>query len=212
MLRFAVFALVAVLAYADQCCTPTKWHGVQSMVIGAMPNSNAAASSVTTAAYSINVDADSHMVALTGTSVTNGVESNIKVLTDYTKGVEYLVVNGTCSKKAAGADPGHCVPDNATASGHGFLGVGGVSSVNVTQYAFNMDGYTAYLTVTDKCVPVAETYYGVTNGTYSFTTIAFTSIQGGLADDTVFNLPSECALGTGTINGGFAVGRRSHFV
>ncbi|XP_033750711.1 development-specific protein LVN1.2-like [Pecten maximus] len=208
MLRLAVFACFAVLAFADPCCTPTKWHGVQSMVIGAMPG-NSVDSSVTTAAYTLNVDADRHMVALTGTSSTNGYVSNIKVLTDYTKGVEYLVNNGTCSKRAAGPDPGHCVPENATVSGHGFLGVGGVSSVNVTQYAFNMEGYTAYLTVTDKCIPVAETYYGVTNGTYSFTTIAFTGIKAGLADDTVFNLPSECALGTGTINGGFAVGRRS---
>ncbi|XP_060082725.1 development-specific protein LVN1.2-like [Ylistrum balloti] len=210
MLRLVVLSCLAVLAYSeDPCCAPMKWNGVQSMVIASMPNGGVAPA-VTRASYMVNVDSERHMLSLTGTSETNGVVSNVKVLTDYAKGVQYLVTNGTCSKSVSGQDPGHCVPANSTVSGHGFLGVG-ANAANVTQYTFSIDGMTAYLTVTDKCVPVAETYYGITNGTYSFSSIAFTGIKGGIADDTVFNLPSECALGTGTINGGFNFGRRSHF-
>ncbi|OWF54019.1 uncharacterized protein LOC110445539 [Mizuhopecten yessoensis] len=211
MLRLAVLACFAVLASAaGPCCTPKQWHGTESMVIGSMANGKAAQGYLTKASYMVNFDADSRRVALIGTSETNGYASNVKVLIDYNRNVQYTVSNGTCTKQIPNADPGSCVPANATVSGHGFLGVGS-SAVNVTQYSFMIDRSTAYLTVTDNCIPVAETYYGVTNGTYAFTTIAFTGIKGGLSGNTVFNLPTECALGTGTINGGFAVGRRSYF-
>jgi len=50
-------------------------------------------------------------------------------------------------------------PGNATVSSRGYLGAG-AGSLPVKQYEFSVNNLDMYLTVTEDCFPVADTYYG----------------------------------------------------
>ncbi|XP_046554055.1 mammalian ependymin-related protein 1-like [Haliotis rubra] len=197
MLR-GILVLTFVSCCWAGCCMPKQWEGLQNVIGQSVTSGKAAAFLVTNV---ISYDGTNSRVALIMNSTAGSVQTVIRVIHNYNKGIQYnidLLTNKCTKSKIVGSIIPACVPDNAVKGQSVYFG-GGKNRLPGDTYFWNQKAPSVNvdigLTVSPdgtECYPVGEVATGTANTARVFETVGFLNITKGINDPSVFTPPPSC--------------------
>ncbi|XP_013408332.1 mammalian ependymin-related protein 1-like [Lingula anatina] len=159
---FGVLGAPGLTEAPTPCCTASQWEGVMLEVGGYAAQSHAG---FLKGSIAVSYDMLGKRVAtVSHLNYSAGAQSNMKVIQDFKGGMQYVIMNTTCTKSALkGAMPPNCMPDDAKFGG-GFYFGSPSSQLPCQRWLYTYNGTTFDLTVTQQdCIPVIETEYSGTD-------------------------------------------------
>ncbi|KAL3862070.1 hypothetical protein ACJMK2_008065 [Sinanodonta woodiana] len=191
MLRLLLAFVLVGMVMGEGCCPPNAWEGFVGTMVGFNENG---VPHLTKGFFVYHQNSTLGMVAMEGDMLFDGWYTKIKIIKDNIKNIQYVIINGTCTKQTLVLKAPNCIPENATRLLNTYLGAGPENLV-VKVYRFMQEDTEVYSTVTSSgCIPVDY----VITGTHPVTKAVFmevvqiTFITVGVKDPTVFVIPSVC--------------------
>ncbi|XP_060557202.1 uncharacterized protein LOC132717685 [Ruditapes philippinarum] len=188
---FASFALMTVAqGKSKYCCYPDQWEAVEGLMAGSVDDEGHA--TITNGYVTVSYDAKNQRIYGVDTITTGSVTKVYTFLQLFTEGVQYLIVNKTCTRAKLGAwNNQNCIPDNATLTNQYRLGLN--QSIMINDYTYSISNLTYIVSVENKsCAPVVEYNFGDLNGAQLMTGVGVQGITVGIKDPSVFDVPAIC--------------------
>ncbi|CAG2209530.1 ependymin-related protein 2-like [Mytilus edulis] len=199
----SILGLIALVPLvASNCCLPSQWEGAEGFHVGTVMNGTVR---VSQGFMNISADTTGEKIALNMT-VTTGIvgarkhTSEMFVLQDYGRKMQYVVEKGVCTKSAM-QDPFtfNCVPSNATVVMKTTVGSDHTPGT-IFKIPFGSIG-DGYLTITDSgCIPVLYQVTANINGMQTMESVGIYDVKQGIKDMSVFTVPDICRTPGTVIN------------
>ncbi|XP_070531921.1 ependymin-related protein 1-like [Ptychodera flava] len=196
-MKCTYFLLLSFLACATayKCCPPTQYECLYGQMGGFYVESTKQAG-LLSAAANVHSDGKNGKVAFSEEVNSGGHVSHVKVVQDFKKSVQYLVIDGVCTKTALPGtfDDNACIPDDAQFITTIDYGIGALQAnvflYNVVQMGSNTTAYVAVKTT--DCVPIGTNNVVVSAGTTTVVSGGFVNVTLGIKDPSVFDVPASC--------------------
>ncbi|XP_011448412.2 ependymin-related protein 2 [Magallana gigas] len=180
----------------QQCCFPSQWEGIEAGVMETVQPAAKVPIS-TKFQYIVSVDYSKHLLALSGTVVTAGKTSQIRVIRDFTSKVQYTLDMdaNSCTKSLLTERELSCIGsngDNSTLIANTYLGAG-TQKIPISVYHSTLNGYPTTMSVSEGCIPVGASFHGTDEaGNNVIGSLGFSSITPGISNNAVFSIPAMC--------------------
>ncbi|KAK3591059.1 hypothetical protein CHS0354_026073 [Potamilus streckersoni] len=191
MLRLLLALVLIVKVLGKGCCPPDTWEGFVGTMAGSVKDG---VPHLTKGFLRYHLNSTLGMVEVEGDVIVDGWHTKIKIIKDFNKNIEYVIVNGNCFQLTLGPQVPNCIPDNADLLLNTYFGSGS-ETMGVKVYRYMVEDIEVYSTVTSSgCIPVDD----VATGTLSHTKAEFIEVVQisnftvGVEDRSVFNIPSIC--------------------
>lgn len=201
--QFAVLCAVLGVAAVEAkgCCTPDQWEGSQYSVTGYVKGFLHRKPGVERGAVSVAYDYTNQRTAAFANFTGNAGKRSYRIVRRYDNGQGRLYIvdlqNDKCyQKNLTKPFRAACVPDEAKELGEYTFGAGN-ASLQAKGYAMGIDTdkYKLELSITvtaDNCVPIGENIVGLAREVPLMENVGFVDINPGIADPSVFDVPSQC--------------------
>ncbi|XP_041378025.1 ependymin-related protein 1-like [Gigantopelta aegis] len=205
-MRLLLIGCVFVLSAAQdvakcqtkRCCTPKKWEGIQAP-LGGIVNNSPEKPGLIKGITRFHYD-DTKDLAASFTNITlSGQDYRLHAVRR--KKTLYLVDLNTKKCHKSRIDKPfklrkRCIPKNATCTGPFYVGSGNnkvqFNTFNTIKRGSNKTYLNVSASVTEKCIPLSETFFGRVSGQRIVETIRYYDVRVGIKDSSVFDVPRLC--------------------
>ncbi|KAL3876393.1 hypothetical protein ACJMK2_034243 [Sinanodonta woodiana] len=190
MLRIVLALVSLATVMGEGCCPPDVWEGLEGLLAGSV---QAGKPHLTKGGLMLHLNNTGKIIAIEEDLFVDDHEIKLKIIQDYNRGTEYMIMDGKCTKKTLEPWKPKCIPDDAQVVQNTYFGAGS-AMLAVKTYSFMEKGLQVYATATvSGCIPIVEVMSGTTaEGVSTVDVVEFSGITLGIKDPSVFNIPSIC--------------------
>lgn len=136
-------------------------------------------------------------VVTKGSVMQDNMTYPVHTISDYsvTPAVEYVVMNGSCTKNVPYLADYGCLPSDTMVEGSFVLG-DPMFGQNLTTYSFNKDGWYMRIAMSSHGIPSVQEQSGHMDNADVIQTLNYYDVKTSISDMSVFDMPAMCMAQT----------------